>query len=118
MADEIKDENKDKPVASDEQSKAKKAKKGKAKEPGKVRRWMKDFVTELKKVTWPTFPKVLKQTGIVLLVTVCFLVIMLGFDLLFGYLNRLLISGLKDESVALVYNAVSDYINGGGGLLL
>ena len=29
---------------------------------------LKDTFSELKKVTWPTFPKIIKQTGIVLVV--------------------------------------------------
>lgn len=37
--------------------------------------------SELKKVTWPKFKDVLKNTGVVLLVTVIFLVIVGCFDL-------------------------------------
>lgn len=37
--------------------------------------------SELKKVTWPNFKDVLKNTGVVLLVTVIFLVIVGCFDL-------------------------------------
>ena len=40
----------------------------------------KDVFSELKKVSWPTFPKVLKQTGIVLAVVVIFLVVITAFD--------------------------------------
>lgn len=83
----------------------------KKKEPGKIRRWFKDFFSELKKVTWPTFGKVLKQTGVVLAVTVCFLVVMIAFDSLLGYLYNLLIGGLTEESVVLL-SALT-----GGGLL-
>lgn len=96
---------------ADEKVKEKKEKKNK--EPGRVRRWFKDFFSELKKVTWPSFPKVLKQTGVVLFVTVCFLLVMIAFDSLFGLLlYNYLISGL-DESVT----AIAALSACGGGLL-
>lgn len=82
---------------ADEKVKNKKEKK--KKEPGKARRWFKDFFSELKKVTWPSFANVIKQTGVVLLVTVCFLIVMIAFDSLFGLLHNYLISGLTKESV-------------------
>lgn len=34
---------------------------------------MKEVFSELKKVTWPTFPKVIKNTGVVLAVVLVFL---------------------------------------------
>ena len=40
----------------------------------------KDVFSELKKVNWPTFGKVVKQTGIVLAVVLIFLVVIFGFD--------------------------------------
>lgn len=91
----------------------KNGKNGKKKEPGKVRRWFKDFFSELKKVTWPTFAKVLKQTGTVLLVTVIFLLVMLAFDSLLGFGYRALIGKLGEDSVT----ALSTLLGGGGGLL-
>ena len=87
----------------------------KNKEPGKVRRWFKDFFSELKKVTWPKFSEVLKQTGIVLMVTVCFLVVMMCFDALFGLLYNYLISGLGSGTETTA-TAVSLLLRGGGGL--
>lgn len=104
MAEEVKDTA---PKGNKEKNKSKKKK-----EPSKVRRWFKDFFSELKKVTWPTFAKVLKQTGTVLLVTVCFLLVVLAFDSLLGYLWTLLLGGLSDESVLL-----TALMSGGGGLL-
>ena len=41
---------------------------------------IKDVFSELKKVSWPTFGKVVKQTGIVLGVVVIFLVVITAFD--------------------------------------
>lgn len=96
--------------------KVKDSKEKKNKEPGKVRRWFKDFFSELKKVTWPKFADVLKQTGIVLLVTVCFLLVMMLFDTLFGFLYRYLISGLADPETA-AQAVLSALKLGGGGLL-
>ncbi|MCH5351402.1 MAG: preprotein translocase subunit SecE [Clostridiales bacterium] len=87
----------------------------KKKEPGKVRRWFKDFFSELKKVTWPSFSKVLKQTGTVLLVTVIFLLVLMAFDSLFGWLYRLGISNIQDTSEAV--GALASMLKGGGGLL-
>jgi preprotein translocase SecE subunit len=41
---------------------------------------IKDIFSELKKVSWPTFAKVLKQTGIVIAVVLLFLVVITAFD--------------------------------------
>lgn len=40
----------------------------------------KEVFSELKKVTWPEFAKVVKQTGIVLGVVLAFLVVVTAFD--------------------------------------
>ena len=40
----------------------------------------KEVVSELKKVTWPTFAKTMAQTGIVLVVVLFFLVVIAAFD--------------------------------------
>ena len=47
----------------------------------------KDVFSELKKVSWPSFGKVVKQTGIVLAVVVIFLIVITAFD--FGLLQLL-----------------------------
>lgn len=41
---------------------------------------IKDVFSELKKVSWPTFGKVVKQTGVVLIVVLIFLVVITAFD--------------------------------------
>ena len=41
---------------------------------------IKDIFSELKKVSWPTFGKVIKETGIVLAVVLVFLVVITAFD--------------------------------------
>ena len=38
------------------------------------------MVSELKKVTWPKFGTVVKQTGVVLVVVLIFLVVVTGID--------------------------------------
>lgn len=41
---------------------------------------IKDVFSELKKVSWPTFPKVVKKTCVVLVVVIAFLVVITAFD--------------------------------------
>ena len=69
----------------------KKKKKDKPKKPNKVAKALKDTGSELKKVTWPKFGQVVKQTGIVLVVVIVFALVLLGLDklcsLLVGLLN-------------------------------
>ena len=65
----------------------------KAKRPNVFKRLGAFFVkswSELKKVTWPNFKTVLKNTGIVLLVVLFFAVIILGSDYLFAWLLSLI----------------------------
>lgn len=85
------------------QKEAKKPKK-KDKKPGFFKRLggkIKDIFSELKKVSWPTFPKVVKQTGIVLVVVVAFLVVITAFD--YGLLQLLsLVSPKSTETAMLV----------------
>ena len=52
---------------------------------------IKEIVSELKKVSWPTFGKVMAETGIVLVVVLFFLLIILGFDSLLSWLFSLLV---------------------------
>lgn len=52
---------------------------------------IKEIISELKKVTWPTFGKVMAETGIVLVVVVFFLLVILGFDSLLSWLFSLLV---------------------------
>lgn len=51
---------------------------------------IKEIISELKKVSWPTFAKVMAETGVVLVVVLFFLLIILGFDSLFAWLFSLL----------------------------
>lgn len=81
-----KEQNEQKVVKKTEQTKNTK-KSDKNKKPNffvRIGRWFKSkfsgMVAELRKVTWPKFTKVLKQTGIVLAVVLFFLVIVTGID--------------------------------------
>ena len=53
--------------------------KEKEKKPG-IGKKLKDTFSELKRVTWPTFPKVVKATGVVLVVVLIFTVIVTGIN--------------------------------------
>ncbi len=50
----------------------------------------KETFSELKRVTWPKLPTVLKTTGVVLTIVLAFLVVVTGVDSLFGWLLSLL----------------------------
>lgn len=65
----------------------------KAKKPNVFKRLGHFFVkswSELKKVSWPSFKEVVKNTCIVLLVVLFFSVIIFGVDMLFTFLISLL----------------------------
>ena len=68
----------------------KKKKKEKTKKPNKVATALKNTGSELKKVTWPKFKEVVKQTGIVLVVVIVFALVLLGLDKLCSLLTGLL----------------------------
>ncbi len=69
------------------------ATKSKNKKPNWFRRVgakFKETFSELKRVTWPTFPTVLKTTGVVLVIVLAFLAVVTGVDSLFGWLLGLI----------------------------
>ena len=78
-------------VATSKEPKQKEVKKtNKNKKPNFFKRIgmkIKDVFSELKRVSWPTFPKIVKQTGIVIVVVLIFLVVITAFD--FGLLQLL-----------------------------
>ena len=76
-------------IIKQEKPKAVKAKK--EKKPNKVGKALKESASELKKVTWPSFGKVAKQTGVVLAFVLIFAVVLFGFDFLLGKLFGLLV---------------------------
>ena len=73
-----------------ESKKAKKQTKNSATAPKKSR--AKETIGELKKVTWPSLSKTMKQTGMVLSLVLIFGVLVLGIDLLISFIINLLSS--------------------------
>ena len=69
---------------------AKNKKKKTNKEPNKVVKALKNTGNELKKVTWPKFKDVVKQTGVVLTVVVVFALVLFGLDRLCSWLTGFL----------------------------
>ncbi len=57
-------------------------------------RKMKEVFSELKRVTWPTFPKVVKATCVVLVVVLIFTLVATGINQGLQYLLKLL-TGIK-----------------------
>lgn len=86
---EVKNNNKVVEVKAKDVAKDKK-KKDKAKKPNKMAKALKDTGNELKKVSWPGFKQVVKQTGIVLVFVLVFAVVIFGFDRLCSWLTGFL----------------------------
>jgi preprotein translocase SecE subunit len=70
--------------------KAKKKKTNKPKQPNKLVKSLKDTGNELKRITWPKFGQVCKQTGVVLAVVIIFTLVIFGFDRLLSWLTGFL----------------------------
>ena len=73
-------ETDEKPDKTEKQVKKAKKRSGK---PGFFKRIglkIKDVFSELKKVSWPSFSKVVKKTGVVIVVVLAFLVVITAFD--------------------------------------
>lgn len=69
------------------------ATKQKAKKPNIFRRMgakCKEVFSELKRVTWPKFPTVVKTTGVVMVIVFAFLAVTTGVDALLNLLLKLL----------------------------
>ena len=71
----------------DNKTKAKK----KEKKQSKIAKTTKETVSELKKVTWPTFGEVVKKTGIVIAFVVIFGLFIYGVNTLLAWLTGLLV---------------------------
>lgn len=71
------------------------ANKTKEKKPNIFRRMgakFKEVFSELKRVTWPKFPAVVKTTGVVLVIVFAFLAVTTGVDALLNLLLKLLVA--------------------------
>ncbi len=71
------------------QAKAKNKKKDK-KGPNKIVTKSKETLSELKKVSWPSFKTVVKNTGVVISVVVVFTLVLFGIDRLLSFLYTLI----------------------------
>ena len=92
VLEEVKTKKKDK-ASADISTKVdkKKAKATKKKKNDKPKRnYGKEVVSELKKVNWPSFGKVCKQTGAVLVVVGVFMLAVLGIDTLVAWILSLI----------------------------
>lgn len=79
-----------KPVEVKAKDLAKSKKKDKVKKPNKIAQALKNTGKEIKKVTWPKFADVVKQTGVVLAVVFVFAFVIFGFDRLCSWLTGFL----------------------------
>ena len=67
-------------------NKDKKSKKPSKEKKGGLGKKMKESISEIKKVNWPTFGKVVKQTGMVISVIVIYTLVLFGMDRLLSLL--------------------------------
>ena len=79
------------PATDSKKDAANSKKKNVKKEKEGLGRKLKEIFSELKKVSWPTFAQVLKQTGVVLVVVLCFLIVIGAFDAGLSALFKLLV---------------------------
>ena len=73
------DKKQDKNSKDNKDKKKNKKKKDKEKKGGLVKK-TKETVSELKKVSWPSFKSVVKNTGVVIVVVLVFTVVLFGID--------------------------------------
>ncbi len=77
-------------VRAKDVAKTQKKDKDKTKKPNKVVKSLKDTGNELKRISWPPFKQVVKQTGVVLVFVIVFVVVLFGFDRLCYWLTSFL----------------------------
>ena len=67
----------------------------KEKKGSKAKKKIKEVASELKKVTWPTFPQIVKKTSTVIAVVLVFAVVLFGIDALLERVYNLFINGIN-----------------------
>ena len=77
-------------VRAKDVAKTQKKDKDKNKKPNKVAKALKDTGNELKRISWPPFKQVVKQTSVVLVFVIVFTVVLFGFDQLCIWLTSFL----------------------------
>lgn len=90
--EEVKQDQNNKPeqVKKAKDGKDKKKKDKKKDKNGGIGKKTKETLSELKKVTWPSFGEVCKKTGVVIAFTLLFGLFLFGVNTLLGYLSGLL----------------------------
>ena len=81
---------KSKKVENKQSDKKSTSKKNKKEKKGGLGKMIKESVSEVKKVSWPTFGKVAKQTGMVITVVLVCTLILFGMDRLLSWVFSLL----------------------------
>ncbi len=74
------------------ESSKKNVKKTQNKQTGRMAKTVRATTSELKKVTWPSFARVVKQTGVVIAVVLFFAVVLFAIDRGLSFLYEFLIS--------------------------
>ena len=87
---EVKEESVKEQKADKKGKKEAKSKKQNKKEPKVKSNKVKESVAELKKVSWPTFPKVVKNTMLVLGIVLLFTIVLFGIDYGLSWIYKLL----------------------------
>lgn len=87
----VKDSKKKEKTAKDGKDKKKDNKKNKKDKKAGIGKKAKETVSELKKVTWPSFGEVVKKTGIVIAFVIIFGLFIFGINTLLGWLAGLLV---------------------------
>lgn len=90
---ELKNQAKLEAKQAKEAQKAKDSKKAKKQNSEPKKNKAKETVAELKKVTWPTFGKVVKNTLIVLGIVIAFTVVLFCIDRILSWLFQLMVNG-------------------------
>lgn len=90
---ELKNQAKLEAKQAKEAQKAKDSKKAKKQNLEPKKNKAKETVAELKKVTWPTFGKVVKNTLIVLGIVIAFTVVLFCIDRILSWLFQLMVNG-------------------------
>ena len=89
--EEKKDKKSEKTTEVKAKEKDKKKSKKKDKKNGGIAKTTRETMSELKKVTWPSFGEVVKKTGIVIAFVVLFGLFFYGVNALLGWLVTLLV---------------------------
>ena len=57
---------------------------------GRIKKFFKDYSSEMKKIVWPTKSQVINNTIVVIVVSLIAAVVIFGLDTVFGFIVRLI----------------------------